>query len=85
MRLDDLNKISLDYDFSYILTAIYKINLNNKQYKNSYIANISERKIYVTCKYLTISGILKFLSSLEKGKLMGHWRIVMIMRKKVPK
>ena len=30
MRLDDLNKISLDYIFSYELAAIYNINLNNK-------------------------------------------------------
>ena len=30
MRLDDSNKISLDYIFSYTLVTIYKISLNNK-------------------------------------------------------
>ena len=30
MRLDDSNKISLDYIFSYIFTVIYKISLNDK-------------------------------------------------------
>ena len=30
MRLDDSNKIPLDYCFAYTLAAIYKINLNDK-------------------------------------------------------
>ena len=30
MRLDDLNKIPHDYIFTYILTAIYKISLNDE-------------------------------------------------------
>ena len=30
MQLDDSNKISLDYIITYILAAIYKINLNDE-------------------------------------------------------
>ena len=30
MQLDDLNKISLVYNFSYTLVAMYKISLNDK-------------------------------------------------------
>ena len=33
MQLDNLNKIPFKYIFSYILAAIYKISLNNKQCK----------------------------------------------------
>ena len=32
MLLDDLNKISFDYIFSYTLAAIYKTSLNDKLY-----------------------------------------------------
>ena len=30
MRLDDSNKIALDYIFTYTLVAIYKISLNDE-------------------------------------------------------
>ena len=30
MQLDDSNKITLDYIFTYTLAAIYKINLNDE-------------------------------------------------------
>ena len=34
MQLDDLNKIPLNYMFSYTLAAIYKISLNDEYWQN---------------------------------------------------
>ena len=47
MRLDDSNRVPLDYIFSYTLTAIYKISLNGECVKNRYVASISERRKYM--------------------------------------
>ena len=46
MRLRYSNNIPLNYIFSYILTVIYKISLNDEQHLNRNVVTISEWKKY---------------------------------------
>ena len=57
MRLDDSNKISFDYMFTYTLAEIYKISLNDElcQVNNLNVASVSKWRKYIqehTKKYI---------------------------------
>ena len=47
MELDNLNKISLIYIFTYLINATYKINLNDKQYTYKNVASTLKWRKYI--------------------------------------